>query len=639
MTQKKAQTHFLYRILGIFCLWCCFGIILVDAQEPIIHRVTRGDNLYRIATQYGVTTDDIIAANNISDPTLIFEGQELVIPVGGFTPAPTTTPSPTTETLTPQPSATVEQPSVSQIELPPSRIQQADVEINNVSLSQILILPDAVRQHIHRIYARGQEMGRNPQSFAKVGDSTVEYPFFLSRFDDPTSFDLGEYAYLNPIIDYYAGSFGRESLSVKRGMHTWAVFDPLWVNNVQCEPEESPIQCEFRLHNPSVVFIRLGSNDAGNPNSINENLRRMVEFSLENGVIPIIGTKADRIEGQGNQTNEFIRQISIDYKIPLWDFDLAAQAIPGGGLEADGIHLTTFFTHNWNNENAFSFGHGVHALTALMMLYEVWLELGSPEIIPTPTPVQVVTDQQLVDIYSRGQTLGNNPNVFTTVGDSITASPNFLQPIGYGEYNLGDYVDLQRVISHFSASLEQGINSFGNESVAAQTGWTANIVLEPGNTDPTKCFPEESPLVCEYRRSKPAIALILFGTNDVQFREAYEFRADMTRIIEISKEQGVIPVISTIPLRLDQVEAIAEFNTIITELAIEHQIPLWDYAGELQGLPNNGLTTDNIHPSAPPGGTKSATAFFASNLQYGYVIRNLSALQILDDVLQQIGIL
>jgi 2',3'-cyclic-nucleotide 2'-phosphodiesterase/3'-nucleotidase len=42
--------------------------------------VQRGDNLFRIALRYGLTTDELAAANNITDPTRIFAGQVLVIP-------------------------------------------------------------------------------------------------------------------------------------------------------------------------------------------------------------------------------------------------------------------------------------------------------------------------------------------------------------------------------------------------------------------------------------------------------------------------------------------------------------------------------------------------------------------------------
>ncbi|MEQ8673376.1 MAG: LysM peptidoglycan-binding domain-containing protein [Aggregatilineales bacterium] len=45
-----------------------------------VHVVSSGETLFRIATSYGLTVSDLQQANGISDPTVIFAGQELVIP-------------------------------------------------------------------------------------------------------------------------------------------------------------------------------------------------------------------------------------------------------------------------------------------------------------------------------------------------------------------------------------------------------------------------------------------------------------------------------------------------------------------------------------------------------------------------------
>lgn len=49
-------------------------------EAVVTHTVLRGQTMFRIAQQYGVTVNDIARANQISDPTLIYAGQELVIP-------------------------------------------------------------------------------------------------------------------------------------------------------------------------------------------------------------------------------------------------------------------------------------------------------------------------------------------------------------------------------------------------------------------------------------------------------------------------------------------------------------------------------------------------------------------------------
>lgn len=50
--------------------------------------VVRGDNLSRIAQRFGSSVAAIAAANNIANPSLIYAGQVLVIPLGGTTPPP-----------------------------------------------------------------------------------------------------------------------------------------------------------------------------------------------------------------------------------------------------------------------------------------------------------------------------------------------------------------------------------------------------------------------------------------------------------------------------------------------------------------------------------------------------------------------
>jgi len=67
---------------------------------PVYYTVQRGDNLYRIALRFGTTVWAIVVANNISNPSLIYCGQVLLIPGPGPvppapTPGPTPTPTPT----------------------------------------------------------------------------------------------------------------------------------------------------------------------------------------------------------------------------------------------------------------------------------------------------------------------------------------------------------------------------------------------------------------------------------------------------------------------------------------------------------------------------------------------------------------
>lgn len=348
----------------------------LDVANTLTHTVQTGETLYGIAQRYGITTETLAALNNVADPSLVFVGQTLLIPQTAITAMPTavatepplpTTEAPTAEQPTMLPSAT-SAPPTAVLALP--TYPPPPATLNGLPIEAFVILPEGVRQNIRQIYASGQARGNNPRAFTKIGDSIIEHPYFLGRFDGG-DYHLGEFGYLQQVIDYFAGSFGRPSVAVRRGLHSWSVLDPMWSDKNLCQPRESVMACELRLSRASVVFIRLGTNDVGIPEEFDENMRGMVEFAIENGVIPVLGTKADRHEGS-DINNTIIRQITADYQIPLWDFDLVAQTIPGKGLEVDGVHLTVYYAHDYTSPEAFRRGHGVHNLSALLMLDRIW---------------------------------------------------------------------------------------------------------------------------------------------------------------------------------------------------------------------------------------------------------------------------
>jgi len=230
-----------------------------------------------------------------------------------------------------------------------------------------------VRETIRVTYALGQQLGRNPNAFSKIGDSVALTPHYLTFFDSGR-YVLGDYEYLQPAIDHYAGSFERYGVATRIGLHAWSLFDPLWANKEWCQPNEHMVACEIRLHNPSVLLIRLGSNDAGAEKAFNDNMRAAVEYALENGVVPILGTKADRFEGADDRNNGIIRQIAVDYNLPLWDFDHVANSIPGRGLGGDQVHMTMTDSDDYTDPKSFERGYPVSDLTALMALYSVYQE-------------------------------------------------------------------------------------------------------------------------------------------------------------------------------------------------------------------------------------------------------------------------
>lgn len=239
--------------------------------------------------------------------------------------------------------------------------------LNGLPVGMIVVVSDEARANVRQIYAQGQALGRNPRAFAKVGDSTMLWPPFLSNFDWGR-YRLGDFGYLQRTIVRFAGFFARESLAVRKGMHSWEELDPAQANGEQCLPGETPLTCELRATNASFALIRLGANDSLTPGQFEPAMRQIIQTCINLGVVPILGTKPDHYEGPENTINQLIRRLAAEYRIPLWDFDLLAETVPGRGLQPDGLHLKEGGTNDYADPSSFQFIGPMEDLSALMAL-------------------------------------------------------------------------------------------------------------------------------------------------------------------------------------------------------------------------------------------------------------------------------
>ena len=261
-------------------------------------------------------------------------------------------------------------PSATPIPPTPALAPPQPLSVNGVPFEVIVVMPPEVVAHVREIYATGQALGRNPNAYAKVGDSTIENPHFMTRFDEG-GYNLGDYASLQPVIDQFRGSHARDSVAVRIGLHAWTANDPAWAEPGLCLPNETPVACEIRLQNPSILLIRLGTNDAGVPELFANNIRQILDTAIAAGVIPVIGTKGDFHEGS-DENNAILRALAAEYRVPLWDYARVADTLPGRGLDQDAAHMLTFYSHDYTDPTAFTRGHAMHNLTALMALDAVW---------------------------------------------------------------------------------------------------------------------------------------------------------------------------------------------------------------------------------------------------------------------------
>jgi hypothetical protein len=240
---------------------------------------------------------------------------------------------------------------------------------------QMPAVPVGISNSMREVYQRGLEMGNDPKRFSVIGDCQNVSSYFLSVFEKPGEFSLGEeYAYLQPAIDYYQGSFSRQSLAVKGGFNVAAILSPLRADPKSCNKNESPLDCELRVWKPSVVFVSMETWWSEKPaEEYDKYMRHVIERILEKGAVPIIATKADNLEGDYS-INATIAQIAYEYDIPLWNYWAAIQPLPNHGLWEDGFHLTfarNFFDDPLRMKNAWPWRN----LTALQTLDVVRREL------------------------------------------------------------------------------------------------------------------------------------------------------------------------------------------------------------------------------------------------------------------------
>ena len=215
---------------------------------------------------------------------------------------PTVTPRPVTRTPIPIIITPTETPIVDPVTPTPA---DHIATLNGIPYSEFIILDSETEAHVRAIYERGQTLGRDPRAFSKLGDSLIATKHFLRVFDgrDPNlgDYNLGEYAYLQDTINYFAGSFHRYGKAVRLGMNTRMVFDPKWADEKACGGGVNLLDCEIWAHNPSFMFVQLGTNDHYSLALFQENYERIVEYLIYQGVVPILFTKADRFADPLNQ--------------------------------------------------------------------------------------------------------------------------------------------------------------------------------------------------------------------------------------------------------------------------------------------------------------------------------------------------
>lgn len=223
------------------------------------------------------------------------------------------------------------------------------------------------------IYEKGIANGNNPALISRVGDSLLMSEWYLLPMTRP-DYQLGRYTYLeNDLL-----LFGKNmdwSISAEKGMSTYTLFDATWANSVACLPNENPLACEYRVRKPALAFVMFGPNDVkiDNLNGYRRNLERIVVYSLEQGVIPVMMTFSTHplhpLYTSTLRYNIAITEIAKQYDAPLLNVWVATRTLPEYGLEVDKLHLKSYGYVNLNFEDGTVERSGIALLNLLTLQF------------------------------------------------------------------------------------------------------------------------------------------------------------------------------------------------------------------------------------------------------------------------------
>ena len=272
--------------------------------------------------------------------------------------------------------------------------------------------------------------------------------------------------------------------------------------------------------------------------------------------------------------------------------------------------------------------------------------------------LDAATATHVRSVVARGRAIGRNARSFGLAGDSLTLPSLFLGPFAAGAkpgFSLAPDVAARLrvaggprlVMEHYRGEpvVRQGkvpVDAFAAPR-AAKIGARASWVLSDDGRG-------HSPLTAMIERVSPAVAVVMFGSNDAAYRMtepegvARGFAADLRHVVDALEASGVVVVLTTPPRHgrapslpdcaRDPAEPsnwrlAVQTNAVaaaVAELACERALPLVDLRAALEELPNHGLGKDGVHLTSFADG---AGVLDEAGLSCGFNVRNYVTLKML----------
>ncbi len=224
-------------------------------------------------------------------------------------------------------------------------------------------------------------------------------------------------------------------------------------------------------------------------------------------------------------------------------------------------------------------------------------------------PVQPIITERARLIYQIGQGLGNDPHAFSIFGDCQSEPDVFM-----GVYET-DPAAVQALSPELQETVDWFSGSFNRLSPTVKGGTTTGALLwTVWHQNKFTCTAYESPMDCELRLHNPSFVIIHVGTHYENSNSDY-----LRKVVDRLIKKGVVPIIAS---KADDREHDDRVNTGYAQVAVDYDLPFWNFWAAVDDLPNRGLYT---RPDVPLQGDLYLTITAAA-------IHRLSALQVLDSV-------
>lgn len=293
---------------------------------------------------------------------------------------------------------------------------------------------------------------------------------------------------------------------------------------------------------------------------------------------------------------------------------------------------------------------------------------------PVVPDIRGKVKRRLRDRVDRGRDRGMRRNVFAKVGDSNIEMTPALYGLACADPVPALSRRLRRVVRRYSRVRLANPrafpgctpwNSFSRRSAAAQSGTHSSWSLIPGPKLPATgflalpedCEPDETPLGCELRVTRPRYAFVHTGSNDI-WLDLYlgnppgsRIRGRLRKVVNALLAEGTVPILGSIPpivrgegkARAIAATFVSRTNAGIRRLARRRHLPfvnLWRAMSNPRMI-NSGMSEDGLHLSVFNAGGESyvrevgpttfadSVVFTRRGLRYGSNRRNLILLKTL----------